>query len=64
MRYLIALLLPPLAILLCGRPFLALLNCPLCILGYIPGQIHAVLVVHEHLAEKRARRIEARLRTV
>lgn len=64
MRYLIAFFLPPLAILLCGRPFLALLNVLLCLFLYIPGQIHAMLVVHEHLADKRAARITRELRGV
>lgn len=57
MRYLLALLCPPLAILLCGRPLLALLNIPLCIMFWVPGVIHALLVVHEHKEERRTRRI-------
>ncbi|MDF1815065.1 MAG: YqaE/Pmp3 family membrane protein [Verrucomicrobiales bacterium] len=46
MRYLIALLLPPLAVLLCGKPFQAVLNFFICVLFlWIPGIIHALLVV-------------------
>ncbi len=64
MRYFLALLLPPLAILTCGRPFLALLNITLCLFGYIPGQIHAVLIVNEYLADRRSERSTAEIRRV
>ena len=57
MRYLIAILLPPLAVLLCGKPFQALLNIFLTLLFWIPGMIHALLVVNNHLEDKRANRI-------
>lgn len=52
MRYLLCLL-PPLAILSCGKPGQMLLNIILCILGWIPGIIHAVLVVNQYHADKR-----------
>lgn len=52
MRYLLCLL-PPLAILSCGKPGQMLLNIILCIFGWIPGIIHAVLVVNQYQAEKR-----------
>ncbi|MEX1023662.1 MAG: YqaE/Pmp3 family membrane protein [Planctomycetota bacterium] len=55
MLYLVALLLPPLAVLLIGKPFQALLNLGLTLLGVLPGQIHACLVVHEHYADRRQR---------
>ncbi|MET1173767.1 YqaE/Pmp3 family membrane protein [Paenibacillus amylolyticus] len=45
--------LPPLAVLLCGKPGSFLLNIILTIIGYIPGVIHALLVVHGHKADKR-----------
>lgn len=57
MRYLIAILLPPLAVFLCGKPFQALLNILLTLCFWVPGIIHAVLVVHSHLEDKRADRI-------
>ncbi len=57
MRYFLAIVLPPLAVLFCGKPVQFLLNILLTLLGWIPGVIHAVLVVHEHLADKRAQRI-------
>lgn len=53
MRILLAIILPPLAVLLCGKPIQFLLNIPLTLFFWIPGSIHAVLVVHEHLADKR-----------
>ena len=64
MLYLVALLLPPLAVLLCGKPFQAILNIVLTLLGWIPGAVHAVLVVHNHYADKRAKRVIDELRRV
>jgi len=57
MRYFLAILLPPVAVLLCGKPVQALLNVILWILGIVPGIIHACLVVHEFYADRRANRI-------
>lgn len=62
MRYLIAFILPPLAILLCGKPIQALINIPLWLLGIVPGVVHALLVVHEHLADKRTDRLVREIR--
>jgi len=53
MLYLLAIFLPPVAVLLAGRPGSALLNLILCLLFYIPGVIHAMLVIHDAKAEKR-----------
>ena len=53
MRYVLAIFLPPLAILLCGKPFQALINIPLCLLLWIPGMLHALFVVNSHLADRR-----------
>ncbi|MED5016394.1 YqaE/Pmp3 family membrane protein [Paenibacillus chibensis] len=53
MRYLLALILPPIAVLLCGKPIQALLNLVLCCLFVIPGIIHALMVVSSHKADKR-----------
>ena len=63
MRYLLALLLPPVAVLVCGKPVQALLNLVLTLLFWVPGAVHACLVVHGHLADKRADRIIAAVRT-
>ena len=57
MLYLIAILLPPLAVLFCGKPFQALLNLVLTLLGWIPGVIHACLVVSSHHADQRNQRL-------
>jgi len=57
MRYFLAIILPPLAVLLCGKPFQFLLNLLLTLLGWIPGVVHAILVVHSHLDDKRAERM-------
>jgi uncharacterized membrane protein YqaE (UPF0057 family) len=54
MLYLLAIILPPLAVLLTGRPFQALLNLLLTMLLWIPGVIHAILIVNEHKANQRA----------
>jgi uncharacterized membrane protein YqaE (UPF0057 family) len=64
MLYLLAILLPPVAMLLTGRPFQALLCFVLqiTILGWIPAAIWAALVVNEHKADKRAERIAKSLR--
>jgi hypothetical protein len=68
MLYLIAVLIPPLAILTCGKPFQAFLNGILWIIGivlsiFVAGVplwigciIHALGVVHNHYADQRARR--------
>lgn len=57
MLYLVALLLPPVAVLLVGKPFQALLNLILTLLLWLPGAVHACLVVHEHYNDKRAKQI-------
>ncbi len=51
MRYLLAILLPPVAVLLCGKPFLAILNLLLTLCFWIPGVVHALFVVNSHLAD-------------
>jgi uncharacterized membrane protein YqaE (UPF0057 family) len=57
MLYLLAIVLPPLAVLLCGKPGQAGLNCILTLLGWFPGMIHAILVVGDHKAQERNRRM-------
>jgi len=57
MRYFLAIILPPIAVLLCGQPIQFFLNIILTLLGWIPGVIHAILVVNNHLADKRADKI-------
>jgi len=55
--YLLAIICPPLAVLLAGRPFQAFINIFLLALGGVPGVIHAILVVKEHKEEKRFERL-------
>ncbi len=62
MRYFLAIVLPPLAVLLTGRPGQAALNLVLTLLGWVPGVIHALLVVHEHQADRRQARLVRSLR--
>jgi len=57
MRYFIAIILPPLAVLLCGKPFQALLNLILTMIFWVPGVVHALFVVHSHLADQRTERL-------
>mgnify|MGYP006174169009 FL=1 len=57
MLYLIAILLPPLAVLLAGKPFQAILNLLLTLMLYVPGLLHALLVVHNHYADRRNERL-------
>ena len=53
MDYRIAILLPPLAVLLAGKPVQASLNLALTLLLWVPGMVHALVVVHHVAAEKR-----------
>lgn len=62
MRYFLAIVLPLLAVLMCGKPMQFVLNLLLTVLGWIPGSVHAVLVVHNHLADKRTARVIAAMR--
>lgn len=62
MLYLLAILLPPVAVLFCGKPFQFVLNIILTLCLYIPGAVHAILVVNSHLADKRTERIERAIR--
>lgn len=53
MLYLLAILLPPVAVLLCGKPMQFLLNLILTLCFFIPGMIHALCVVSSHKADQR-----------
>ena len=57
MRYLIAILLPPLAVFLCGKPIQAIINIFLTLAFWIPSVVHALFVVNSHLADKRTEKI-------
>lgn len=59
MLYLLAVILPPFALLGAGKPFQALLALVLMItiIGWIPAAIWAVMVVNQTKAEKRNREL-------
>jgi uncharacterized membrane protein YqaE (UPF0057 family) len=57
MLYLLAIVFPPLAVLLVGKPIQAVLNLFLCFLLYVPGLIHAIMVVNESKADKRNKQL-------
>jgi uncharacterized membrane protein YqaE (UPF0057 family) len=57
MRYLIALILPPLAVLSCGKIFQFFLSCILTACFWIPGIIHALLVVSQYNADQRNKQV-------
>lgn len=60
MLYLLAIIVPPVAVLLAGKPVQAVLNLVLTLCFWIPGVVHALFVVNSHLADKRTdRMIEA-----
>lgn len=46
MRYFLAIIFPPLAVICCGKPSAFFLNLFLTLLGWIPGIVHAILVVN------------------
>lgn len=50
---LLAIFLPPVAVLIAGKPIQALINLLLCFLVWIPGVIHAWGVVSDYKADKR-----------
>ena len=57
--YLLAILLPPVAVLLCGKPIQSLLNFFLCCLFIVPGILQAILVVNEYKSTKNAKKYGA-----
>lgn len=59
MRYLLAIILPPVAVLLCGKPVQAILNLVLTLCFWIPGVVHALFVVNSHLADLRSEKMIA-----
>jgi uncharacterized membrane protein YqaE (UPF0057 family) len=62
MRYILAIFIPPVAVFLCGKPFQGIISIFLTLLFWIPGVIHALFVVHNHLADKRTDRIVKAIR--
>lgn len=64
MMYLLAIVLPPLAVFLCGKPIQALINlvAMITLIGWPLAAIHACLVVHGHQADRRQQRLIDELR--
>lgn len=52
MRYVLAILLPPIAVLSCGKWFHALVNLVLTLCFWLPGAIHAMFVVNDYHRER------------
>ena len=59
MLYLVAVVLPPLAVLLAGKPFQAIISfiLQLTLIGWVPATIHALFVVNNYYADRRADRM-------
>jgi uncharacterized membrane protein YqaE (UPF0057 family) len=55
--FLLAIVLPPVAVLLCGKPIQAVLNLFLTMCLWIPGVVHAFMVVSARNADKRNDRL-------
>jgi uncharacterized membrane protein YqaE (UPF0057 family) len=62
MRFFLAIVLPPVAVLLCGKPLQALLNFFLTLCLWFPGAVHACLVVNAHLSDLRSERMVRAMR--
>jgi uncharacterized membrane protein YqaE (UPF0057 family) len=62
MMYVLAIFLPPVAVLLAGKPFQAVINILLCLLLWIPGVIHAIAVVASSQADARTKRVVKEMR--
>jgi uncharacterized membrane protein YqaE (UPF0057 family) len=56
MLYLLAIILPPVAVLLRGKPIQALLNLVLTICLWLPGVIHAWIVINGANADARMKK--------
>jgi uncharacterized membrane protein YqaE (UPF0057 family) len=63
LRYFFCVVLPPVAVLMTGRVGSFLLSIVLTLLGWIPGIVHAALVVNDYHEEQRAAR-QALLRPI
>jgi len=58
----VAIVLPPAAVLLCGKPLQAVLNLILTLCFWIPGVVHALFVVNSHLADVRTEKMLAAMK--
>lgn len=62
MLYLLAIIAPPIALLLVGKPIQALLSIFLCFLLWIPAVVHALFVVNSVKADRRNEKLINALR--
>jgi uncharacterized membrane protein YqaE (UPF0057 family) len=62
-RYVLAIVLPPIAVLTTGKILQAVLNLILTLLGFVPGVVHALFVVNDYYADRRASRLLSALRS-
>jgi uncharacterized membrane protein YqaE (UPF0057 family) len=53
LRYFFCVVFPPVAVLMTGRILSFILSIALTLLGWVPGVIHACLVVNDYQAEQR-----------
>ena len=61
--FLLAVLLPPVAVFLCKKPFQAILSILLTICFWFPGIIHALFVVQARNADQRTSRLVEAMKT-
>lgn len=57
MLYILAIFLPPVAVLFCGKPGKAILNLILTLIVWLPGVVHAFIVISQTENEKRNRKM-------
>ncbi|MEX0936533.1 MAG: YqaE/Pmp3 family membrane protein [Pirellulales bacterium] len=62
MLWLLAILLPPVAVLFIGKPLSAVLNLLLTLMFFVPGMIHALVLVNEYKTDKRFTQLARSLR--
>jgi uncharacterized membrane protein YqaE (UPF0057 family) len=62
MRYVLAIILPPIAVLSTGRIGQALINVILTLLGWVPGVVHAALITNDYYNDRRINRMLDSLR--
>ncbi len=62
LRYFFCVVFPPAAVLLTGRFWSFVLSIILTAFGWIPGVIHAILIVNDYHEESRLRQLEQSMR--
>ncbi len=62
MRYALAILVPPLAVFKCKRPQQVVLNVALTLCFFLPGALHAALIVFDHSEQQNAQNVQNAIR--